>query len=72
MINIPQIKRKPMQAIHLRLPVEIREAAKAMAEAQSTEEVTIKEADVYRGIIEFFFAGADTKCLQSCKHNGSN
>lgn len=60
MNNIPQIKRKPMEAVHLRLPPEIREEARKLATAQSSSGLKVKEADVYRWIIEIFFSKLDT------------
>ena len=65
-------KRKPMQSVHLRLPNEIREAAKAIAKNQSGDGVPVKEAEVYRTIIENFFQSSDTKCLQDSKQDLSH
>lgn len=60
-------KRRPMQSVHLRLPDHIRKAAKALAKDRSTTDAKVKEAEVYRAIIENFFESIDTKCLQDGK-----
>ena len=50
----------------LRVPAHIREKAKSIAEEQSRGGVTVRETEVYREIIENFFAGEAT----TCSHKG--
>lgn len=48
--------------VSLRLPAHIREMAKQAAKDSSAGDVTVKEAEVYREIIENFFSSAATDC----------
>ena len=48
----------------LRLPAHIREKARKAAEAQSRNGVIVREAEVYRDIIENFFAQSATDCMR--------
>ena len=51
--------------VSLRLPAHIRELAKETAQQNSTGDVTVKEAEVYREIIENFFNPVATNSSQN-------
>jgi len=54
-------------AVPIRLPAYIRELAKETARKHSVGDVTVKESEVYRTIIENFFAQSATKRSQEKK-----
>lgn len=52
---------KLSERISLRVPRAIRDKARALAQAETTDSVRVFEGDVYRHIITLFFSG---ECLQ--------
>jgi hypothetical protein len=73
MLNIrEQVRGEQKTSVHLRLPKSVREKARALAEAQSTDDIRVREAAIYRSIIENFFVSDDYKMLSksatSCDH----
>lgn len=53
---------KLSERISLRVPRAIRDKARALAQAETTDSVRVFEGDVYRHIITLFFSG---ECLQN-------
>lgn len=55
--NIADSKRRErLVTASVRLPEEVRAWAKAIAQAQTTKEVSVNESDVYRHIIMAFYS----------------
>lgn len=62
MLDFAKIKRgQSSSSVHLRLPLAMREQAKEIARENSTDDLKLTEADVYRTILSLFFESLATK-----------
>lgn len=62
MVDFAKIKRgQSSSSVHLRLPLSMRQAAKEIARKNSTGDLKLTEADVYRTILSLFFEAMATK-----------